>query len=124
MNGIPSLSDGVTIRVNSETGDVPGYREYWEMSEEETYTVDNEAILTEEEAAEYFKEFVYDGKDSSTAKIIESKLIWKYTENDEIRLAWWMQFTDPNLGLGESLPGLVIIDANTGEVLIADFTID
>jgi hypothetical protein len=62
-------------------------------------------------------------KDSSTAKIIESKLVWKYTENDEIRLAWWMQFTDPNLSLGKSLPGLVCIDANTGEVLLASYEI-
>jgi hypothetical protein len=127
MNGIPSLSDGVTIRVNSETGDVPGYREYWEMSEEETYAVDYEAILTEEEAAEYLKEFigneVHDGKISETTEIISSELVWKYDENDEIRLAWWMQFTDQNLGLSESLPGLVIVDANTGEMLLASYEI-
>jgi len=34
-----------------------------------------------------------------------------------------MQFTDPNLGLDKSLPGLVCIDANTGKVLIADYII-
>ncbi|MDK2826912.1 MAG: hypothetical protein PWQ44_2092 [Methanolobus sp.] len=115
------------MRVNSETGDISSYRIHWKMSEEESYTVDKESILTEEEAAEYLKEFigdqVYDGKVSSTTKVIESKLVWKYTENDEIRLAWWMQFTDPNLSLDESLPGMVCIDANTGEVLVASYEI-
>ncbi|MDI3485258.1 MAG: hypothetical protein PWQ51_2447 [Methanolobus sp.] len=127
INGVPLISDGATISVNSETGEVSSYREHWETLNENNYTVDNESILTEEEAAEYLKEFIeeqaYEGKVSNSIEVIESKVIWKYTETDEIRLAWWMKFTDPNLGLGESLPGLVIIDANTGEVLIADFTI-
>ncbi len=126
MNGIPS-SDGVTIRVNSETGDVSGYREHWEISEEKTYAVDNESILTEEEAAEYLKEFIgneiYDGKTSDTIEVISSELIWRSNENDEIRLTWWMQFTDPKLGLDNNLPGLVGIDANTGEVLVASYEI-
>ena len=127
INGVPLISDGVTISVNSETGEVSSYREHWEVLDENKYTVDNESILTEEEAIDYLKEFIeeqaYEGNVSNSIEVIESKLIWKYTENDEIRLAWWMQFTDPNLGLDKSLPGLVGIDANNGEVLIADFTI-
>ncbi|SFM50462.1 YcdB/YcdC domain-containing protein [Methanolobus profundi] len=127
INGVPLISDGATISVNSETGEVSSYREHWEVLNENKYTVDNESILTEEEAIDYLKEFigeqVYDGKVSSTTEVIESKLSWKSNENDEILLVWWMQFTDPNLGLDESLPGLVGIDANTGEVLVASYEI-
>jgi hypothetical protein len=127
IKGIASLSDGVTMRVNSETGDVSSYREQWKMPEEKIYAIDTEAIIIEEKAAETLKEFianeVYDGKISSTTEIITSKLVWKSTENEEIHLAWWMQFTDPNLGLDESLPGMVCIDANSGEVLMSSYAI-
>jgi hypothetical protein len=115
------------MRVNSETGDVSSYREQWKMPEEKIYAIDTEAIITEEKAAETLKKFianeVYDGKVSSTTEIITSKLVWKSTENEEIHLAWWMQFTDPNLGLDESLPGMVCIDANSGEVLMSSYAI-
>ncbi|SFM90151.1 YcdB/YcdC domain-containing protein [Methanolobus profundi] len=127
INGIASLSDGIVIMVNAETGYVTSYTELWNMPEEDTYVVNKEVILTEKEAAEYLKQFIgneaYDGKVSSTTEVIKSKLVWKYTGKNEIRLAWWMQFTDPKLGLDGSLPGLVCIDANTGEVLIADYII-
>ncbi|ABE52602.1 YcdB/YcdC domain-containing protein [Methanococcoides burtonii] len=127
INGISSLSDGVIMRVNSETGDVSTYNERWDMPGYETYVVDNKSILTEKEAAGCLKEFigneVYDGKTSDTTEVIESKLFWKYTENDEIHLVWWMQFTDSNLGLDKSLPGIVFIDANTGTVLVSSYEI-
>lgn len=127
IKGIASLSDGVTMRVNSETGDVSSYREQWKMPEEKIYAVDTEAIITEEKATEILKDFigneVYDGKVSSTTEIITSKLVWKSTENSEIRLAWWMQFTDSNLELNEELPGMVCIDASSGEVLMYSYAI-
>lgn len=127
IKGIASLSDGVTMRVNSETGDVSSYREQWKMPEEKIYALDTEAIITEEKATEILKDFigneVYDGKVSSTTEIITSKLVWKSTENSEIRLAWWMQFIDSNLEFNEELPGMVCIDANSGEVLMSSYAI-
>jgi len=115
------------MRVNSETGDVSSYREQWKMPEEKIYALDTEAIITEEKATEILKDFigneVYDGKVSSTTEIITSKLVWKSTENSEIRLAWWMQFIDSNLEFNEELPGMVCIDANSGEVLMSSYAI-
>jgi hypothetical protein len=132
IRGIPSLSDGILLDVNAETGEVSSYDKSWSMSEEEIALIDTEPSITDEKAVEILKEFMSNeppiGEEkASTVKVISSNLVWKEGDwkdgdDDETHLAWWIRFIDSSFERDDSLPASVLIDAHSGEMLLFDYS--
>ncbi|NLN43749.1 MAG: ATP-dependent 26S proteasome regulatory subunit, partial [Methanosarcina sp.] len=129
IRGIPSLSDGILLDVNAETGEVSSYDKSWSMSEEEIALIDTEPSITDEKAVEILKEYMsnepYIGeKKANTVKVISSNLVWKEGDDDETRLAWWIRFMDSSFKRNDSYPASVWIDAHSGEMLLFSYSRD
>ena len=127
IRGIPSLSDGILLDVNAETGEVLSYDKSWSMDEEEIALIDTEPSITDEKAVEILKEFMSSqppiGEEkASTVKVLSSSLAWKEDNEDKTRLAWWIRFIDSSFERDDSLPASVLIDALSGEMLLFDYS--
>ena len=127
IRGIPSLSDGILLDVNAETGEVLSYDKSWSMDEEEIALIDTEPSITDEKAVEILKEFMSSqppiGEEkASTVKVLSSSLAWKEDNEDKTRLAWWIRFIDSSFERDDSLPASVLIDAHSGEMLLFDYS--
>ncbi|BBL64869.1 YcdB/YcdC domain-containing protein [Methanosarcina mazei] len=123
IRGIPSLSDGVILRVNAETGEISSYNKRWSMSGEEIALIDKEPSITDEEAIKILKEYMTSvpqiGEEkANTVKVMSSNLVWKENEDDKIHLAWWIKFVDSSFAEDEDHPASVWIDAHSGEILL------
>ncbi|AKB29526.1 ATP-dependent 26S proteasome regulatory subunit [Methanosarcina siciliae T4/M] len=126
IRGIPSLSDGIQLRVNAETGEVSSYRKRWSMDEGETALINTEPGITDEKAVDILKEYMSNepciGEEkASTVKVISSNLVWKEDDKDKTHLAWWIRFMDSSFAKGDSYPASVWIDAHSGEMLLFDY---
>jgi len=126
IRGIPSLSDGILLDVNAETGEVSSYDKSWSMSEEEIALIDTEPSITDEKAVEILKEYMSNkpsiGEEkASTVKVISSNLVWKEDEEDKIHLAWWIRFMDSSFARDDTYPASVWIDAHSGEMLLFNY---
>ncbi|SFM50442.1 YcdB/YcdC domain-containing protein [Methanolobus profundi] len=122
IKGIPSLSDGILLRVNSGTGEVRTYRKTWSMDENEVVVVSTEPDISSDEASEILKEYManepFIGKDKAdTVKINSSSLVWKFDDNQTIHLAWWIRFKDSTFA-NEDSPAATWIDAHSGEIIL------
>lgn len=120
---IPSLSDGIQLRVNAETGEVSSYRKRWAMDEDEIALIDTKPSITDEKAVEILKEYMSNepwiGEEkANTVKVISSDLVWKEDDEDKTHLTWWIQFTDSSFEQGDDYPASVWIDAHSGEMLL------
>lgn len=127
IRGIPSLSDGILLDVNAETGEVLSYDKSWSMDEEEIALIDTEPSITDEKAVEILKEFMSSqppiGEEkASTVKVLSSSLVWKEDNEDKTRLAWWIRFMDSSFKRNDSYPASVWIDAHSGEMLLFDYS--
>jgi len=128
IRGIPSLSDGIQLRVNEETGEVSSYRKRWSMDEEKIALIDTKPSITDEKAVEILKEYMntepYIGEEkANTVKVISSNLVWK-EDDDETHLAWWVRFIDSSFTTGDEYPASAWIDAHSGEMLLLDYARD
>lgn len=126
IRGIPSLSDGIQVGINAETGEVSSYRKRWSMSEEEIALIDTEPGVTDEKAVEILKEYMSNepsiGEEkANTVKVISSNLVWKEDDEDKIHLAWWIRFMDSSFAKDAIYPASVWIDAHSGEMLLFDY---
>ncbi|WP_318636291.1 YcdB/YcdC domain-containing protein [Methanosarcina sp.] len=126
IRGIPSLSDGILLDVNAETGEVSSYDKSWSMSEEEIALIDTEPSITDEKAVEILKEYMSNepsiGEEkANTVKVISSNLVWKEDDEDKIHLAWWIRFMDSSFAKDATYPASVWIDAHSGEMLLFDY---
>ncbi|PAV12597.1 ATP-dependent 26S proteasome regulatory subunit [Methanosarcina spelaei] len=126
IRGIPSLSDGILLDVNAETGEVSSYDKSWSMSEEEIALIDTEPGVTDEKAVEILKEYMSNepsiGEEkANTVKVISSNLVWKEDDEDKIHLAWWIRFMDSSFAKDATYPASVWIDAHSGEMLLFDY---
>lgn len=126
IRGIPSLSDGIQVEINAETGEVSSYRKRWSMSEEEIALIDTEPGVTDEKAVEILKEYMSNkpsiGEEkANTVKVISSNLVWKEDDEDKIHLAWWIRFMDSSFAKDATYPASVWIDAHSGEMLLFDY---
>ncbi|AKB58961.1 YcdB/YcdC domain-containing protein [Methanosarcina barkeri] len=129
IRGIPSLSDGILLDVNAETGEVSSYDKSWSMSEEEIALIDTEPSITDEKAVEILKEYMSNkpsiGEEkANSVKVISSNLVWKEDEEDKIHLAWWIRFMDSSFARDDTYPASVWIDAHSGEMLLFDYSRD
>lgn len=123
IRGIPSLSDGIILRVNEETGEVSSYNKRWSMSEEEIALIDTEPDITNEEAVKILKEYMSNisyirEEKANTVKVISSDLVWKENDDDKIHLAWRIQFVDSSFAEDDSYPASLWIDTHSGEMLL------
>jgi len=127
IRGISSLSDGIQVRINAETGEVSSYRKRWSMDKEDIALIDTEPGVTDEKAVEILKEFMSNelpiGEEkASTVKVISSNLVWKEDDEDKTRLAWRIQFRDSSFAKDSKYPASVLIDAHSGEMLLFDYS--
>ncbi|MDY9927065.1 YcdB/YcdC domain-containing protein [Methanosarcina sp.] len=127
IRGIPSLSDGIQVRINAETGEVSSYRKRWSMDKGDIALIDTEPGITDEKAVEILKEFMSNelpiGEEkASTVKVISSNLVWKEDDEDKTRLAWRIQFRDSSFAKDSKYPASVLIDAHSGEMLLFDYS--
>ncbi|AKB83072.1 ATP-dependent 26S proteasome regulatory subunit [Methanosarcina barkeri 3] len=126
IRGIPSLSDGILLDVNAETGEVSSYRKRWSMDEEELALIDTKPGVTDEKAVEILKEYMSNepsiGEEkANTVKVISSNLVWKEDDEDKIHLAWWIRFMDSSFAKDDTYPASVWIDAHSGEMLLFNY---
>ncbi|SFM21412.1 YcdB/YcdC domain-containing protein [Methanolobus profundi] len=127
IRGVPSLSDGIQIRVNAETGEVTSYRIRWAMSEKNMTTFDTEPSIMDSEASKILKEYMANEptigiEKANTLDIISSDLVWK-ENNGTTTLAWWIQFKDSSFE-ENAYPGAAWIDAYSGEILTVVYSGD
>ncbi|WP_445475694.1 YcdB/YcdC domain-containing protein [Methanococcoides methylutens] len=126
---IPSLSDGIQLRVNAETGEVSSYRKRWSMNEDEIALIDIEPSIKSEEAVGIIKEFMgkesYIGEEKAdTVRVISSTLVWKEDDEDKIHLTWEIQFMDSSFAEDDKYPASAWIDSHSGKMLLFDYVRD
>lgn len=120
IRGVPSLSDGIQLRVNAETGEITSYRIRWTMNEKNTAKFDTEPSIMDYEASKILKEYMANEpvigiEKANTLDIISSDLVWK-EHNGTTTLAWWIQFKDSSFE-ENAYPGAAWIDAYSGDIL-------
>lgn len=126
IRGIPSLSDGIILRINAETGEVTSYCKKLSISEEEIALINTEPSITDEEAINVLKEYMSSipqiGEEkANNIKVMSSDLVWKENEDDKIHLAWWIQFMDSSFAEDDNCPAFAWVDAHSGEMLLFDY---
>ncbi|WP_406657852.1 YcdB/YcdC domain-containing protein [Methanolobus sp. ZRKC2] len=127
INGIHSL-DGIQIRVNAETGEVSTYRKTWSIDSDKVTLVDTKPSITNEESVEILKKYMSNipqiGEEKAeTVNVTSSMLSWK-EDNDEIHLAWRIQFQDSTFVADDSSSASAWIDAHSGNVILFDYERD
>ncbi|MGP8323483.1 MAG: YcdB/YcdC domain-containing protein [Methanosarcinaceae archaeon] len=134
IKGIPSMSDGIRINVNAETGEVSSYRRRWSMPESQIVDISIEPTISAVDAGDILKKYmessypIYQKKNVAEGmKVHSSELIWKdhnyrETNSHDIRLTWWIRFDDPSCDNMDLKPA-AWIDAHSGEVLTVAYSI-
>jgi len=120
IKGIPCLSDGITVSVNANSGEVVAYYKVWTIPEGDC--TNSEPTLAEEDARNILKSYM-EREYSTEIDILSSKLVWmdlnypaEGSEKD-VRLAWWLEFEDAHLKKIGMPPASAWIDAHSGDVL-------
>ncbi len=124
IQGISCLSDGITIRVNPNTGDIMSYYKAWTIPEEKI-DISSVPTVTKKDAETILQNYM--SRELSTKiNVLSTKPVWMDTNypvppngSNDIRLAWWIEFDDSYIQSFEDLPGPAAawIDAHSGEVL-------
>jgi len=135
IKGIPSMSDGIRINVNAETGEVSSYRRRWSMPESQIVDISIEPTISAVDVEDILKTYmessypIYQEKNVSEGmKVLSSELTWKdynyrETHSHDIRLTWWISFNDPLYDEIDLKPA-AWIDAHSGEVLSVVYGVD
>jgi len=123
IKGILCLSDGITIRVNPNTGDIMSYYKTWTIPEEKI-DVSPVPTVAKKDAETILQNYM--SKELSTkVNLLSTKQVWMDTNypvpqngSNDIRLAWWIEFDDSRIRSMElPCPAAAWIDAHSGEVL-------
>lgn len=134
IKGTPSMSDGIIINVNAETGEVSSYQRRWSMPESQIVDISIEPKISAVDAGDILKKYmvssypIYQKKNVAEGmKVHSSELIWKdhnyrETNSHDIRLTWWIHFDDPSCDKFDLKPA-AWIDAHSGEVLTVVYSI-
>lgn len=130
IDGIPCLSDGVSVYVNAETGEITNYFKKWKYPD--LISVCSEPKVSETEAREVLSAFMKEEFESSGLEIHSAELRWgdatvlggERGGPQDIRLVWWLKFEDDYIkSYNVDYPALAWIDAHTGEVLKYSYVI-
>lgn len=121
IEGVPCLSNGVRVGVNPETGEVMSYLKTWTMPEE--ISVNATPDIQDDGAQQIVRDLMKENY-STDITIVSSKLVWMDLNDPsgaddphDIRLTWWIRFTDPYLQENEAEPGSAWVDAHSGAFL-------
>ncbi|MDK2974583.1 MAG: hypothetical protein PWP08_954 [Methanofollis sp.] len=123
IDGVPCLSDGISLYINAETGEITNYFKRWRYPDE--IPISSEPNISETEAREVLSSFMKEKYNSSGLEIGSAELKWadatfegEYEGSRDIRLTWWLRFGDDyTWSYNIDSPALAWIDAHTGEVL-------
>jgi uncharacterized membrane protein YkoI len=120
--GVPCLSDGISVGINPNTGDVTSYYRSEVIPVESCNDPVPKVLCADaERIASQFMKTSY----KAEINIISSELIWidlAYPSSEDgshdVRLAWWLRFSDGYLEENNApCSGSIWIDAHSGEIL-------
>lgn len=130
IDGVSCLSDGISLYINAETGEITNCFKRWRYPDE--IPVSPEPEISETRAREVLSDFMKEEYNSSGLEICSAELKWaddttlagKRGEPQGIRLTWWLKFGDDyTRSYNISSSALAWIDAQTGEVLRCSYVI-
>ncbi|ABE51178.1 hypothetical protein [Methanococcoides burtonii] len=127
INGINSLSDGIILNLDAETGEVVSYRKRWKMPESQVMKIDTKPSLSEEEIGKILNKHMSSWTPLSKNDDVEIQsmdLFWidyNYRENQvhDIHLIQRVKFID-SIRNEEPIP-IAWIDVHSGEVLSVQY---
>ncbi len=121
IKGVPCLSDGVTISVNTRSGDVVAYYKVWAIPEKDC--TDPNPVVSKEDAIRFLTDYMK-REYSTEVNVLSAKLVWMDVNyphpmngKSDVRLAWWIEFEDPVVKSSNMPPAAAWVDAHSGEVL-------
>ncbi len=121
IKGIPCLSDGITISINTQTGEVVSYYKVWAIPEKDC--ISPTPSLSKENAENLLRNYM-EKKHSTKINILSTKLVWidvnyphPMDKESDVRLAWWIKFDDSHVKSNNLPPAAAWIDSHSGEVL-------